>query len=56
MLYVNCDKDALYSDIQRLIKAARAAHTTQIALLVKSKPGWMPLEVYRSPRRKNQRK
>ena len=55
-LYVNCDKDALYSDIQRLIKAARAAHTTQIALLVKSGPVWVPLEVYRSPRRKNHRK
>ena len=55
MLYVNCDKEAFYSDIQRLIKAAHA-RTIQIAFLVKSKPGWMPLGVYKSPRRKNHRR
>jgi biopolymer transport protein ExbD len=56
MLYVNCDKDALYSDIQRLIKAAHAAHTTQIALLVKGRPAFIPMGVYKSPRRRNHRK
>jgi biopolymer transport protein ExbD len=55
LLYVNCDKDALYSDIQLLIKAARA-HTEQIALWINSKSPWIPMGVYRSPRRRNHRK
>src|SRR5262245_33487536 len=56
MLYVNCDKDALYSDIQRLIKAAHAVHTNQIAFLVKGRPEWIPMGVYKSPRRRNHKK
>jgi biopolymer transport protein ExbD len=55
VLYVNCDKDAFYSDIQLLIKAARA-HTNQIAFWIKVKPRWIPMGVYRSPRRGNHRK
>ena len=55
LLYVNCDIDALYSDIQLLIKAARA-HTDQIAFWIKVKPRWIPMEVYRSPRRRDHRK
>jgi len=52
VVYVNCDKDALYSDIQQLIEIAHT-RTTHIALLVKSKPAWVPMGVYRSPRRRN---
>jgi hypothetical protein len=55
MLYVKCDKDALYSDIQQLIKTAHT-HTTQIALWFNSKPRWLPMGVYRSPRSMNHRK
>ena len=55
LLYVNCDINVLYSDIQLLIKTARA-HTEQIAFWIKVKPAFVPMGVYRSPRRRNNRK
>lgn len=56
VLYVNCEQDALYSDIRQLIKAART-HTMWIDFWVKSAGWqWRPMEIYRAPRRRNNKK
>jgi biopolymer transport protein ExbD len=52
VLYVNCDNDARYSDLQRLIKAAHP-HTMQIALWVKSSDRQPLMRVYRSSHHRN---
>jgi biopolymer transport protein ExbD len=55
VLYINCDQDAHYSDIQQVIKAAQT-RTTLIALWVKRESGAPIIGVHRSIDRRNRKR